>query len=160
MEGRGADGLVISSIVQLGSLTQSHDSSIAHLVVSSGSEQSDVISCPEKLRKTKSQKPFQTEHAPRAQYHRLTSAPPIQNAAIKARSNIPNYIWLLITDSKFLEHEVSSKLKFFLPPDLCPAQGRLWFLCDEWAEWLWSADELLAFKSLLWWTEASPRDTP
>lgn len=77
MEGREADGLVASSIVQLGSLTQSHyDSSIAHLMVSSGSEQSDVISCPEKLRKTKSQKPFQTEHAPRAQYHRLASAPP------------------------------------------------------------------------------------
>lgn len=55
---------------------------------------------------------------------------------------------------------MSSKLKFFLPPDLCLAQGKLCFLCDEWAEWLWLADGLLAFKSLLWWTEASSRDTP
>lgn len=70
MEGRAeergpGDVLVVSSVVQLGSLIKSrYDSSIAHLVVSSGSEQSDVISCPEKLRKTKSQKPFQTEHTP------------------------------------------------------------------------------------------------
>lgn len=72
VEGRGSGDILVVSSVQLDSLINSpSDSSLAHLMVSPGSEQPDVISHPEKSRKkkkkkrkTKSQEPFQTEHIP------------------------------------------------------------------------------------------------
>lgn len=57
VEGRGSGDILVVSSVQLDSLINSpSDSSLAHLMVSPGSEQPDVISHPEKSRKKKKKK--------------------------------------------------------------------------------------------------------